>query len=1227
MSHLLRIIMIHGHLDGVVELSLDGHTNICGTNASGKTTLQRLVPVFYGELPNKVVPKTRKKFDEFYLPHPTSYLVYEYTREEGNTCQVVLTNSRDAGVEYRFISAPFEPQQYLQETENGLQVFTNEEFASHLRDLKRHSEHFDFSYKIQATSDYRSVIQNDFSQLKNSRDGLKLRQLAAQFSLVKAGHRIRHMEKLVSAVHAKEGKMDTLKTMLAAIFEEDGVVVPVNKLRSSQVREWVQNMRQSMHLDSLRKEFSKVQQLAQALTNTEQQLFALYPLLEKDSALLTEASQQADKEKTQLEAELAQQHEIYDKQRTDLQSLLSQIRSDLQTTQTRLTDLQTRYEHFYETDMQGLELAQKQLPQWRADREQQKQHLQLLRDAVGDSQQQLEARELELAKQLDQFTQRTQAQISQLRERLEQCRTQQEDKKVSLQHEHDAQTQDLQMQFSAQLEQLTQQLSDVAARLSVSALSEAEQNEKAQAQLRLEQEQLSFQQQSKVLTALQIEFQKLKIDQREGLDRLAKVRHAQQKAEQHCQYISKQLDPAEGSLRHFLRGHLDGWENQVGKVLREDLLERTDLSPQLQLTESTQLFNIQLDLSAIELPEYAQAEADLREQLSQAQAVLEQAKEQFKAAENEQATINQKVQEKQTQLDQAKQLQEKYERNIEFAREARDRLEEEHKALLAARRDQLRQQKQQLEGQKQQTLELRKERLAELAHTQKNLLLEFEADWQDERAIFTRQIKQYEQSLLEKREENKRQIKELKEAFDKELEAKQLDPKRLHEQEERISALSQKIEETEQRADELVEYQRFMRTDWAQIKPQLSETEALLIEQQRIEEERLAQLQTCYQGLRNQIRQQVSQQVQILADNDKYQSFIKPLLKQLENIDFSEQSQQPIEENTGDVRERIERVQRAMQEKSQLDGKLQDSSNAFQNNLLKNANEDFVQYLLNAQKKIEQEYQLVNAKRLMPVLENMLQLLQDQQYQLLEQGRNYSQALSSFFVVFRDLNRRISEQSRRLSKEVADDLQLEGIQKSEVRIQSTIDELDFWQPLKHFHKLNEEWQKSDAPFPSDQYLNVLSDVVDLLKNDQSFNFENLLRLELHLTEGGSDLVIRNDRQLLESSSHGMAYLILCKFLLAFTRLLRGNAQIAIHWPIDEIGTLAYRNVEKLFNACQANNIYIVGAFPNPESDVLMLFKNRYLIEKQAITQSSQLKRIEPQLSRLSQRLQALEEAR
>ncbi|MDN5369796.1 MAG: hypothetical protein PWP74_1104, partial [Shewanella sp.] len=35
MPSLTRILLIDTHLPGVVELRLDGHTNICGTNASG----------------------------------------------------------------------------------------------------------------------------------------------------------------------------------------------------------------------------------------------------------------------------------------------------------------------------------------------------------------------------------------------------------------------------------------------------------------------------------------------------------------------------------------------------------------------------------------------------------------------------------------------------------------------------------------------------------------------------------------------------------------------------------------------------------------------------------------------------------------------------------------------------------------------------------------------------------------------------------------------------------------------------------------------------------------------------------------------------------------------------------------------------------------------------------------------------------------------------------------
>lgn len=164
----------------------------------------------------------------------------------------MLTRKSDGGVEYRFVGAPYRPEDYLIESDAGVVALDYAQWANGLR-----REGISVSAKLGATSEYRSVIQNDFTQQGaaqsqgNRRDGLKLRQIAAQFSLVKPERRIRHIEKLVSAVHAKEGKMDTLKTMLAAIFEEDGVELPVTRIRNTKAREWIAQMRQSMRLAPL----------------------------------------------------------------------------------------------------------------------------------------------------------------------------------------------------------------------------------------------------------------------------------------------------------------------------------------------------------------------------------------------------------------------------------------------------------------------------------------------------------------------------------------------------------------------------------------------------------------------------------------------------------------------------------------------------------------------------------------------------------------------------------------------------------------------------------------------------------------------------------------------------------------------------------------------------------------------------------------------------------------
>lgn len=1213
MSTLLRIILIHTHLPGVVELQLDEHANICGTNASGKTTLQRLVPVFYGEQPNRVVPKTRKKFDEFYLPFSNSYLIYEYQRENGELCQAVLTRKSDGGVDYRFVAAPYNSEHYLLQSDEGVKALSYSDWAAAMRSRPD----VQVSAKISATSEYRSIIQNDASALRgNNADSVKLRRLAATFSLVGSGHKLRHIEKLVSAVHAKEGKMDTLKAMLAAIFEEDGVTLPTTKVRNTKAREWIQQMRQSMRLEKLQQDFERLKQLALQLDGSEAQLVALLPLLQQDEQQQKLRKADTEQQVNLLRGQLQSLKDQFGQQQLELNSTLSKTEADLHETSARLDQLQQRYDDYDSKDMPKLQRDTDALPLWRDTLQELLEQYQLMVEQHGDLERQLEQRKAKLLEAFTRLSEQHRAKARQLQQQKDQTREQQDSKLSTLEAAYHQRQQEQQQAFSEQLAQCRSAIAVLQTQLNNSPLSETEHDELRAAGLRLEQARQQAQQQARQLQQLQQQYQQARQLREQADKKLEHSRQAVHNAEQHLQQLHRQLTPEQGSLRHFLRLHYSGWEQQLGKVLDERLLERQDLQPQLaELTES--LYGLQLELTAIDTPDYAQDEAAIHHRILAATQQLEQVIAQKTAAEKELKDSHQQAELLHAQTEQAEWQYTQYEQNTEYAEDARNRLEAQQREWVKQRqasvRTELAQQQQQLEKLQQQ----QKADAEALKNDHNSQKMELKTDWQAELQVFDEQIDELERQLERKREDNKTQIAELQQAFNEELSRQGVDPRRLTESRQKQQQLKDDIKAVENRQDELTSWQRFIQLDWQQLRPQLLEQETALKQQQRQLAHQLEQLKTDYTTNQKRLDEQKRQQQELMQQADVLLSQLKPVLSKLGDLHLTSVAPANIVPSA-DIIERLARANEALEQRSKLDSALKTALEQFETVLSKDAGPEFLDRLEHEKRKLP-DY--AGKRQLLPILADLLHILQDAQQQLLEMGENIGGDLKKFFTVFSDINRRITLQSRRLSEAVADDLVLEGISKSEVRILSTIDELGFWQPLKHFAKLYDDWRSSGKALPSDQYLNALADVVELLRSDEQYTIESLLRLELHLSEGGSELVIKNDRQLLESSSHGMAYLILCKYLLAFTRLLRGQANVTIHWPIDEIGTLAYHNVEKLFNACSSNRIVIVGAFPNPESDVLMLFKHRYLIEpSQQNPGTRQLKRIQPKVSRLAERL-------
>lgn len=1213
MSQLHRLILIHTHLPGVYEIELDQHSNFCGTNASGKTTLQRLLPVFYGEQPNRVVPKTRKKFDEFYLPFSNSYIIYEYRRTNGNICQVVLTRRNEGGVEYRFVTGAYNSEHYLRHTDEGVTALSYSDFVAAMRELSNNQ----ISAKISATSEYRSIIQNDMLALHgNSEDNHKLRRLAAAFSLVEGGHKLRHIEKLVSAVHAKEGKMDTLKAMLAAIFEEDGVTLPETKVKSSKAREWIQKMRHSLHFDKLQQDFERLQQLGLQLDDSEAQLAALHPLLQTDEQQQKEYRAEKEQMSLQCRRTLQQLDIDHEQQLGELNGKLSKTRSDLQTARTSLNNIQKDYEAYERRDMTQLQLDTTALPQWRISLQELAEERQLMKEEQGELAAKFEQYKFKLKENYQYLNEQIQLKTKQLNKDKDAIHQRYDVISKALVQQFSERQQQQAAQFAIQLSDIGQNIAIIKTELVHSQLTVEEREADQIAESRVEQAQLTAQQLARQLQQQQQHYQQARQGQEIADQQLehCRARHHQTEIELHK--LHRQLDPEQGTLRHFLRLNYPDWQQNLGRVLNEDLLDRKDLQPSLTAPDDL-LYGLKLELANVEMPVFALDEAAILHRISRVEQALVQAKAELNTAEKYVADCHKQAEQQKTQLEQLVRDDRQQQHEIEHTRASRQRLKEQHTALVQERNQLKRAELQRQEKGQQSVLQQQQHMLTELREEQHSQELQLSFDLQSEIQNVEMEVESLERQLCDKRDSINQRIEQLQQALNAELSAKGIDHARITLVEQQYQQLKREIQQIEERADELKEWQVFMRNFWQELRPRWQDQENTLSHSERELKQQLDRLNINHHDQKQQLSSQRQQFQREIADIDQLLIQLKNKLSTLQLLNLENITPAKLN-TTADILEHLARTDEMCELYAKVTAQLESKLHDFKSVLSQDAQTEFLDRL---DYEIKQLPDPLAKRQQIPILAELLKILKDQQQQLLEMGENIGGDLKKFFTVFSDINRRISLQSRRLSEAVADDLLLEEIGKSEVRIRSTIDELKFWQPLKHFARSYDEWRSSGKAIPSANYLNALADVVELMHGDERFSMESLLSLELHLHESGSDLVIKNDRQLLEASSHGMAYLILCKYLLAFTRLLRGKAEVAIHWPIDEIGTLAYHNVEKLFTACDNNNIVIVGAFPNPESEVLMLFKHRYLIDADQFEPGKRrLKRIHPEPNRLSLRL-------
>lgn len=1199
MSSLQRIVLIDTHLPGVVELALDGHTNICGTNASGKTTLQRLVPVFYGEYPSRVVPSTRDSFERWYLPHDSSYIIYEYRRGDGMLYQAVLSSNGDGkGISYRFIAKGFELDDYVK-ARNGdaLVCHTAAELG---REMKRASI---AHTNLLNTREYRAIIQNDRTLLSSGTNRVELRSYARQFALCDAEHTLRHIEKLAKAVHSKEGKMETVKSMIAAILEEDGVNPPTSRINPQQVENWIRECQLIAGFEEIRPEFDKLEQEFNQLLSAELRLAGLHKGYKDDEVLEAERLERCQTASKEYNFRLRQLDDEWKEKRDELNQEISAARGDVSKFEHELEVIEDQHGAFLDADIETAKGDLEQLPLWRTDLENLSERHKLLTDKHQDVEAAYNARRSKIVEQLNRDLEVLDQDLDKQRDARERQAAAARSDLEKLEQFWRDQLEAGKNRFREEEYELKLAASEEKLRQDAVTYTEEEKLNLAVFDERIERADEEQEASNANVERLALEERRLRSrrDQASEALRLASIRVSER--QNALDELKTMLFPQSHTLLEFLRKEAPGWEEHLGKVIAPELLHRTDLHPfnANSGADGNSLFGIGLDLKALDIPEYAQSEQELRSRLAKAEEALGSAREVQEAAEEQLVTINGELEKLSRELTFArtafKNAREDLRRLFDEKRAEQDRVNKalaERKQLAGKRLVTIEHQLKQLGRDHQDWLEETKEESLE-ARMEKN------AYWQEVVGALDAQIASVKTGIESRRANAKAETKACEQWYKNELKSRGVDEDKIVGLKADIRTLERRIADAEGRRADVLRYEDWYQHTWLSRKPRLAEELAKVRRAQSELEQQLARFSSEVKTQRSELEsgRKASDAAQVEASENLTK--LRSLLRKLADLKLAPTD----DEAQGSIGERLRQGEELLLKRDYLVGSVKQYVEHFDTVIAAKSGSGLAETWERAREEAtsinDKGIRILDYRKLVPSLEQLLNVMVPQSIMALrEQGRIFGVDLTAFYDVLADIDRRIASQSARITREVGEELFLDGVSESAVRIRSRISELEFWPELEVFVAAFRRW-KSDgfAGLPDEHYTNSMRRALDIIgKAALSGGIAKLLEIELRLREGNSDLIIRTDRQLNESSSHGMAYLILCKFLLAFTRLLRGSAQVTVHWPIDELGTLHHNNVKKIFDACENNNISVLGAFPNPESEVLSLFKNRYIINKQ-----------------------------
>lgn len=626
-----RIVEINIANVKYADIELCGNTCFVGTNNFGKTSLQRAILFFYSANSRGLgIAQSQKSFEEHYFRYENSYLIYEIATEDKPFFVMVYRHNK---LVFRFVDAPYNPDFFLNSNDEAMKI------KEIINNLERRGVYI--SNQIDTFERYRNIIY-----------GTETDKQLSKFHLLKGNEKYGNIPKSITNVFLSS------KSSIDSRFIKDFIANSLTDQNSSIKLEQVERQLRQFNekytdietyikketgqlIELIDKKYDQVQMLKGSQMELADKLGSSIRFAETQNEAIREA---AKKKEIELE-ELTNEHES---QTEAIQEKQNDIREEIGFYDRTIREANKKLKEYKENNID--EAVEKH-----SEKEKLQVELNIARREYESLTSNVSSIELKYSSLIEQLRNDKAAYINKINSKTSEIFNHYNELQLLQKNEFNKR--------DAELKQKRDEaLSDVSAEVTAKQIefNELKSEEKVIRNTRFYEQEIkaletelaelraiNYKNKSEkaikqnMVQTIQREWEALELKIKTALNNKINQSNADIiKLKTEIKEIESKLNVQHDAFYGYLEKNVKNWQENIGKVVNEKLLFRTDLTPEIKENAANTLYGISLNLENVEVisKSIEEYQFEKNERLAQIRD-LEESLNQFQTANNEEKML------------------------------------------------------------------------------------------------------------------------------------------------------------------------------------------------------------------------------------------------------------------------------------------------------------------------------------------------------------------------------------------------------------------------------------------------------------------------------------------------------------------------------------------------------------------------------------------------------------